>query len=89
VQGDHVVTERARQWIDTHPETALLRRCWDNDPKYRRTAQPNEQDSEALSEWVRTTVRDSPRSIPWHDWPPRFVVLEPTSGSQPTMFKRV
>lgn len=84
-----MLTEHAQDWVDTHPETALLRRCWTNDPKYRRSAQPDPVDNAALDQWVRDTVRDSPRSIPWHDWPARFVVLVATSGSQSTMFKRV
>lgn len=73
-----MVTSRAQDWVDTHPETALLRRCWRNDRKYRpRSAHPDAVDNAALAEWVTRTVLDSPRSMPWLEWPARFVHLTP------------
>jgi hypothetical protein len=65
---------RAQDWEDTHPdEAALLKRCWDRDPKYLKNAPARDsEDLKALAEWVTRTVMTAPILIQADWWPPRF-----------------
>ena len=82
-------SSRSQEWIDQHPEEhALLKRCWDNDPKYQmgphteaRGSKLDPADAQALSDWVTRTVMNSPVIFWDEDWPPRFWHPDPNENS--------
>jgi len=76
-------SSRSQEWIDQHPEEhALLKRCWDNDPKYLKGRTQDSADAQALSDWVTRTIMTS-RVFHTNGelWPPRFWHPDPNENS--------